>query len=220
MKNDFLTIPDFPNYEINSELIVRNKTTGKILKPRIRRNANNFCVEFVIMRFNGKRSCRNLIFCRTCAESVANKPLDWQPIPSLDGKYEIAPNGDARNAKTKRHILKHRYKNGRFDYIFRIDGKSLCRSINSLLWEVHGIIPNLPHNTPVSISISKGNEKYFFHSINKASFFLAPRVFLGIGTIKLYLSRRYVTICDWKISYHEPEDFSKIKTPRRKWKTL
>lgn len=32
MKDDFLTIPDAPNYEINSEFVCRNKNTGEIFK--------------------------------------------------------------------------------------------------------------------------------------------------------------------------------------------
>lgn len=32
MRNDFLTVPQAPNYEINSEGFIRNKTTGKFLK--------------------------------------------------------------------------------------------------------------------------------------------------------------------------------------------
>ena len=31
MKNDWLTIPNAPQYEINSDLVVRNKLTGKTL---------------------------------------------------------------------------------------------------------------------------------------------------------------------------------------------
>lgn len=33
MKNNFLPIPDAPNYEVNSQGLVRNIRTGKILKP-------------------------------------------------------------------------------------------------------------------------------------------------------------------------------------------
>lgn len=33
MRNDWLTVPDAPQYEINSDLVVRNKLTGKTLTP-------------------------------------------------------------------------------------------------------------------------------------------------------------------------------------------
>ena len=136
MIDNFLTIPDAPNYEINSNLLCRNKLTKHLLTLQLRpgmapyyslRNKEK-------TKFTIKRSPKTL---RKQAVAAA-KPDIFEPIPSANGKYEISPRGVVRNSKTK-HILK-RKGHGHCVGLRLANGFYVTRAIKDLLWEVHGII--------------------------------------------------------------------------------
>jgi len=106
VKDNFLIIPDFPNYEINSELLVRNKKTGKFLKPVLQRG------NLFVGLHNGihcKRVSRSLKYCRELALAATAKTI-FYPVPSLGGKYEISKSGVLRSAARK-YALKLDKKN-------------------------------------------------------------------------------------------------------------
>lgn len=67
MKDNFLTIPDAPNYEINSDCVVRNKKTGKILKHTFING--NPCV---IILTNEKKTSRGVIFYSRLASQLSH----------------------------------------------------------------------------------------------------------------------------------------------------
>ena len=194
MLENFLTIPDAPKYEINSQLICRNKRTGKILK--VYYTAGNKPYYFLYLEGN-KSTHRRAKTLRRIA--VAAVTLDtFAPIPSLGGRYEINRRGKVRNAKTKR-ILK--LQNGR-EYRLVIDGKLIWRSVSNLLWEVHGKIPERLC-TRVPCIAENATQKISFPNMSACAGFLAPKVFLGFNTVNCYLNRRKPTIYGWKITYLE-----------------
>lgn len=196
MRNDFLTIPDTPNYEINSQLICRNKFTKQTLTLHPRPGKapyyslrNKFTTKFTI-----KRSPELL---RRQAVAAA-KPDTFEPIPSTGGKYEISPRGVVRNSHSK-HILK-RKSHGHCVQLLLDNGSYVVRSIKDLLWEVHGII--LPRRfRPQPCSAENQHGKFFFQNMKACARFLAPKIFLSVRTIANYLYRHDKFIGEWSINY-------------------
>lgn len=210
MKEDFLTIPDAPNYEINSELIVRNKKTGKILKGSVRKT-KNFCYKVITLcGENGKSTNRALELLRTVAESAVendHKQEIWVAVPSLNFRYEVDPDGICRNVRTRK-ILKP--FNG--TYKFSVNGQTVYCSIKDLLWETHGIIRK-KEKVPIATTVIKGNSRLFFQSLTSAAQFIASQENYIAGWIYRFLNRREKNIFGWEITYHEPDDLSDVKAP-------
>lgn len=201
IKEDFLPIPEFPNYEINSRLIVRSKKTGRILKATPKLNS-------VHLYRDKKGFSRTIKTLRVQAESVLDT-RDWQPIPSLKNLYEITPEGDVRNAKTKK-ILKVPEDN-----CCRFHKVGVKRHIKDLLWEVHGILYRPPH-LPVSVVIRKNNEAYYFKTLTTAAHFLSKHVPLAESYIKFRLVKRKAEIYGWAITYHDEKSLASVETPKFK----
>lgn len=150
MRQDFLTIPAAPNYEINSNFVCRNKKTGYVLKLYKEKNGSEY---YSMMTPAGKKYHRGPKFLRRVALAAANED-SFEPIPSLDYRYEINRAGTVRNAKTKR-IVKPIAKN-RKSISFRYSGRNfICRNIGELLWEVHGQTFK-PTKQPCPCSIQRG----------------------------------------------------------------
>ena len=127
---------------------------------------------------------------------------NWQPVPSLDCKYEVTESGRLRNAKTKR-ILKRHYP---YAYAVKINGRTKYLSIRSLLWEVHGIIkPAAPRIVPITIFCD--GQKRYFPTLAVAAKFLADKFFFAVSTIRVMLCGRKTEICGCKITYHLPDGF-------------
>lgn len=212
MKNDFLTIPDAPNYEINSKLVVRNKRTGYILKasPRIGKNFNT-----VTVCNNGKQIKRNVKTFRSQAvtafkDSKLKHDDWWQPIPSLNNLYEINPSGVLRNALTK-HVLTVQTSSHFRGYVVTIDGKSVSRSVKTLLWEAHGITHKLPHCVPVATTISKGAERLYFPTFAELARFFVRSLNKKFDSVRRQLQKRPATIYGWNITYHKPDDIGNVQ---------
>ena len=209
-KEDFLPIPNAPNYEINSQLIVRRKSDGLILKQFIPKDRKSITVRFIGK--NGKYTKGTVESLRRQAE-VAVKIYQsevWLPIPSLNYLYEISQQGICRNVRTKRLLKLH----GCW-YCFSLEGQKIARSIHNLLWEVHGIVWKNPR-LPVAVTLIKGLEKYSFPSFRQAAKFLESREHYSQShIIKFFCNLRADDVFGWKIIYHEnPDDMSNIKTPK------
>lgn len=197
MKEDFLTIPDLPDYEINSALQVRNKKTRRIMKPRCDSRCKSKYL-FVAMKVEGRWTAREVKALRIKALE-AHYGSKFMPIPSFQGKYEITKQGQVRNAKTKR-ILKVKQGTGK-NISFYIGGVSITRSITSLLWETFGIINRKKSRMRVPIIITKGNQRLYFDSEMDVARYLAPKVFLSIPGIYRYFRLRKAEIYGWQINY-------------------
>lgn len=190
LRNDFLTIPDAPNYEINSELICRNKTTGRLLKPQMQAGAKYYRV------YLGKdnlihRSAKNFY------DSARLANAEWVPVPSLDYKYEFTPRGILRNRQSKRVIQL-------CDGVFYIRNKHITKMISptSLLWECFGRIPTTSVKKPVILS--KGGSQIYFESIAATARFLAEKTFYSFSRMIDLLSEREKNIHGWNVNYlHE-----------------
>ena len=196
MKNDFLTIPDTPNYEINSQLICSNKFSKQTLTLQSRPNKapyyslrNKFTTKFTI-----KRSPKLL---RKQAVAAA-KPDTFKPIPSTGGKYEISPRGVVRNSHSK-HILKRR-GHGHCVALRLGNGSYVNRAIKDLLWEVHGIILTRRFR-PQPCSAENQHGKFFFPNMKACARFLAPKLFFAVSTVENHLHRRDKIIGEWSINY-------------------
>lgn len=194
MRNDFLTIPG-TNYEINSQLICRNKKTGYVLKKHRDKNGSPY---YSIRKVNQKIFCRSPKFFRRAAKAAADVHSTFVPIYSLDNKYEINRAGVVRNVATKL-VLKTK-ANGKCVSIQLSAHKYISRAIADLLWEAHGkIIERRFRPCPCFAESNSG--KKFFDNLTQCAHFLAPKVFLAVRTIKNYLCRRNIFIGEWKITY-------------------
>ena len=194
MRNDFLTIPG-TNYEINSQLICRNKKTGYVLKKHRDKNGSPY---YSIRKTNQKMFCRSPKFFRRVAKSAAEKHSSFEPIYSLDGKYEINRAGVVRNVATKL-VLKTK-ANGKCVSIQLSAHKYISRAIADLLWETHGKIIKWRFR-PCPCSAESNAGKFFFDNLTLCACFLSPKVFLAVSTIKNYLCRRNSIVGGWKITY-------------------
>ena len=213
MIENFLTIPDAPNYEINSQLVCRNKKTGRVLKIFFSKKGS----PYYSLRTTGKRTTfkRSPETLRRLAAASAKST--FVPIPSLGGRYEINITGKVRNSRTKK-IIKSKC-NGKY-YDFQIGGNYIGRATADLLWEVHGIIRERRFR-PCPCSCENHQGKFFFQNMADCARFLSPKVFLGIRTVKNYLVRRDEAIEGWKITYlaqdfnHNDLALANTKTPKR-----
>ena len=192
MKNNFLPIPGFLNYEINSELVVRDKTSGRILKT--------YCYEagysFVYLYKGDSRFTRNPKKLRKIAVSAdrwANS--EFFPVPSLGGKYEINRLGVLRISKSKYPVD---CLEGQKSFTIYLNGKKSTIARNTLLNEVFGTQLGFRR---VQLFLSKGNRRYHFDTAADAARFLAPIVNLVPRTIVVYFRRRLTIIHGWRVNY-------------------
>lgn len=137
----------------------------------------------------------------------------WEPVPSLNGKYELNNRGQLRNAKTKRKLKIQR----QCGYHVSANGVETYVGIGDLLWEVFGIAPSKACGRPVPIVVSNGYTRRHFDTATDAAKFLAPRTKLTKQSIKEYISwrRRYIGV--WHITYmNEPMPSSGLPKCRKK----
>lgn len=200
MKDDFLTIPDAPNYEINSELIVRNKKTGRLLKLK---KSHSGTSTFYDLKYHAVRIRRVATTLRNQAVAFAFDSK-FEPVPSLQYRYEFnLKTNQLRNAFTKK-ILKPSL--GRFKINMNGRGnKAENRSITSLRWEVGGIIPPFGSKVNKPCILSKGNQIFHFDTHLAAAKFLAEKIFYSVKWIRLRFDKRKEFIGDWHVNYLEDE---------------
>lgn len=196
MKNDWLTIPDAPQYEINSDLVVRNKLTGKTLTPIRLKRKNGVTLTYTLHGY-GVYLYRTGQSLRRQAQAVQGS---FAPIPSLDGRYEINAQGVVRNTRTKK-VIKVDHKRHHQAYLKDENGRNFARAIADMLWEVHGIIkPRGPKPAPVVID--NGHQRFYFESKQAAAKFLAPKLHYKWETIAHYMHHfRKPKIGDWNVTY-------------------
>ena len=111
----------------------------------------------------------------------------WLPVPSLNYKYEFCSDGRIRNIKNK-HILKPIETNC---YAVYVNKRRIITTIKSLLWEVHGIVPEIQRLKKIPVTIKKGTDALYFETLRKAA--------------------KVAEICSWQITYHLPDDLSQVK---------
>lgn len=190
----WLTIPDAPNYEINGNLVVRNKRTGKILKLCVVPHRRTYySLRPPGWKHTLKRSPETL---RRQAIEAARPKKSFPLIPSLGGRYEIDNRGIVRNSLTKK-ILK--IQRGCI-YVFDNCGKFIVRSVNDLLWEVHGIIKKRRSRIIPCYAENK-HGKYSFPSAKACARFLAPKLYYSVGRVASFLYKRTKTLGEWTITY-------------------
>ena len=199
MRNDFLTIPIAPNYEINSQFMVRNKKTGKFLNSYLVKN-------YLVVKLRNKDGIRQTLSVSGLREKAVDAVKDanrksedwWVPVPSLNGAYEINPEGVLRNVKTRRRLKKQ--VQGKYVYYYISINKVLSAfNVADLLWECHGIMPKPSHYIPVTVA--RNVCSFDFDSLKDAARFLVKHVDFAFETIRGKLSRRVTEIADWKITY-------------------
>lgn len=193
MRENFLTIPDFPNYEINSALVVRNKKTGYLLKPIYRYNK-----KYYLLCKNGKNSYCSAKNLRAQALAAVSTNI-WVPVPSLDFKYEFcqAAGGKLRNAKTKQLIQEIR--KGHFHST--INNHKLYVSVTKLRWELFGILPPATSSFPRQCILSKNRQRFFFDSFSAAARFLADKFSYSVRHYRTFFTKREPVICGWRVNY-------------------
>ena len=205
MKNDFLTIPDAPKYEINSELIVRIKKSGKF-KKQYKRNSG-----YMFYLFNaGKKVARSPKTLRAQALAAIRSDSCWFPVPSLNYLYEFSRNGCLRNAKSKR-VLKMTIR-GNYKYFSpSVGGNILNVTVDSLMWEIFGVIPVRPHCARIQVVITKDGLVKKFDSLADCSRFFAAFCFIPFRSAQTYLSNRQTVIDGWQIKYLPSDDWTDEK---------
>lgn len=196
MKNDWLTIPIAPNYEINSDLVCRNKRRNRIIAPCYRRGKRSFrvCVA-------GKQFCRSAQYWRTKAEEALLDEPEFFPVPSLGGKYEINKQGVLRHAVSHSFptLLRGCYRV--LDQNFR----RVQKSRNSLLLEVFGETPS-KHRVPMPVICSKGNQCFYFDNKIECARFLADKLFFDPYYVAHRLHKHVDEFHGWKITYLDSGD--------------
>ena len=203
------TIPDAPNYEINSKLICRNKKTGKALAQCNHHSGGKYySLRVTGQKITIKRSPKTLL-----AQARAAAQVDtFEPIPSLDNRYEIGITGKVRNAKSKLPTKVHR---GAI-YIYHA-GKYKTVSVNSLLWEVHGVIKSM--HMPCPCTAKNNSSRKFFESMKACARFIAERTRKRFITVYNLICKRKAEIFGWVITYldkdprYSPFALADVKTP-------
>lgn len=194
MKNDFLTIPDAPNYEINSELIVRNKKTGRILSPYCDVRGHKRTI--VNLFIDGTRTSRSIKLLRKQAVEADKLCSSFVPIFSAP-LYEINRNGSVRNKRTKKILKPLKGRKAKSVNLY-IDGVQTRCAISKLLFETFGIVKK---GIRVPLFISKGNQRFYFDTLSAAARFLMPRLFLSFHAVYKYFTQRKADIYGWRINY-------------------
>ena len=196
VRENFLPIPDAPNYEINSQLIMRNRKTKQILSLcSDYKKFKHYSLHVSWRSGTVKRSPKTF---RSQAVAAA-KEETFEPIPSTGGRYEINKQGIVRNSSTK-HILKPTGRGGKVCPLSIGERKYSPRCIADLLWEVFGIIPKRRFS-PQPCSIENTQGKIFFPSLCACARFLAQKMYYAVHTVENWLNARRERIADWKISY-------------------
>lgn len=202
MKDDFLPIPDAPNYEINSELICRNTKTDYIMTPFQPKHYKNF-----VYRLDCLENRRRKQILRTAktlrAQAVAAVTYStFEPIPSLGSRYEVNQRGTIRNTNTKKILKRKKYN------LVTVDnnvGVSITRNFNTYLWEVLGYYRK-PKWQRVKCSAENDFGKHFFDSLTDCANFLAPKIYFTADSIRShFLVRRRTEVHGWKITYYEED---------------
>lgn len=201
MKDDFLPIPDAPNYEINSELICRNSKTDHIMTPFLKKRNQNLYYSL----FSQSNHVAGILFVLPKLYVLKPSPLSLIALLSLFLRSTVVMKliiaGIIRNAKTKR-IIK-RDKDG-FLHVLTKDGRIGVHP-NTYLWEVHGSYRK-PKRQKVKCSAENEWGKHFFDSLAACARFLASKVFLSFEAVKYYyLVHRRTEIYGWKITYYEED---------------
>ena len=193
----FYPIPSLNGkYEINKQGVVRNAKTKKLVKQN---KPNSYS-----LYLNNKQSTHSV--ARLLAE-VFEDEEKYLPIPSLDYKYEISNRGIVRNVRTKNCLRTYKTKDGAEIVSVRINNTAYSqRTIQQLLWEVHGILPQKVFSAPaVEVTIQKGVKHYSFPSITQCAKYLAPIEQYSFSWIRSQLVERRKNIYGWTIFYKEPE---------------
>lgn len=196
IKENFLPIPDAPNYEVNSQFLVRNKKTGRILKINHKGKVHFFD--------GGKEFC---FLAKTLHRQAvaAVKGGNWVPVPSLGNRYEINIHGKLRNAKTKKLL-----KMWKGCYVVKSGGKTITISKAKLLWETHGVVPQRNPSAPLPVVAECNGQKMYFKTFSALAKFLAPKIFYCVGTLKTYLHKRIKTLAGWTFTYIAPPDLAAV----------
>lgn len=204
MKNDWLTVPDAPNYEINSDLVCRNRKSKKLLK--IFRGQNGRRYYSLYSKDNSHTIKRSPKTFRSQAEAAA-VPGTFESLPSFNGAYEINKCGVLRNSNTK--IVLKINGSGKGYNLRSPDGKYISISIASLLWEAHGIIIKRRFR-PCPCTIERDGQRFFFPHMNACARFLSTKVYLSARGIASHLNRREAVVFGWHVTYHD-NDLSEVK---------
>lgn len=198
-KSEWLTIPDAPNYEINARLQVRNKKTGRLLKPCF--YPKNKTYHYYLYGTTGmiNRTPQSLL---VLARAALNNE-EFLPIPSTNYRYEINKTGVARCVKSKRNLKQYKTSTGKIWYTMQTTSdrkKHTRRFADSLLAEVWGT-ENKKWRCPIPVILTKGNRRIYFESIGAASRFLATQYFFQVGTFASRLKKRWRIIEGWAVTY-------------------
>lgn len=199
-KDIFLPIPNAPRYEVNGHGVVRNSVSKRVIQP-FKHGRHAGYVQFF---YDGDRITRRpeSLYRLAYAEMKIN---GWYPVPSLNGKYELSPSGDLRNADTKVPLKKYTIC-GVLGYYVKIDRRRKAVIATQLLFEVYGYgapFSSYAHN--IGVSLFKDGEQHDFNSITACANFLAPLVFYSVGTIRQRLHKRPAEIWGWNVTYFEPQ---------------
>ena len=193
MRDNFLTIPDAPNYEINSQLICRNKFTKQILTLQHYDGKSYYS-----LRPHGRKHTLKGNPKTLRRQAVAATQNDYfEPIPSLDYRYEIDRRGRVRNVHSKQIMV---VRNGSVHT--HLKGKYIVRAIKDLLWEVHGKILERRFK-PIPVTIENDFGLWNFDNIKACARFLAEKFFYTTSHISHKLYKRPSEIFGYKVTYRD-----------------
>lgn len=190
----WLTIPDAPDYEINGELICRNKNTGKTV-TMYTAPGNHPYYRLPSQAVPKGWLFRTPVSLRRQALAAAEDE-NFSPIPSLGDKYEINPQGVVRNARTKKTLKPSVHDVYSF---YDTDGVIVYHSKASLLWEVHGIIKTAWKKQ--AVRAEHNNKIYSFPTCAECARFLKTKLYYSLHTLQCYLWKRKPSFAGWTFTY-------------------
>lgn len=200
-KETFLTVAEFPKYEINGHLVIRNKRTKRVV------NFRNSKGGVPLRDSTGKLTYRSPVVLYRFALPDG---VEWFPIPSLPN-YEITKSGNVRHVKTRRPVV---FVGCMADFGL---GKSHVhgrRSKASLLNEVFGK-PQTSVQHHVPCTLQRGSRRLFFDTMTDACRFLIKDNFYSLAYTKQLFARRQPVIFGWNVTYLDQDDDT-IQTPTLK----
>lgn len=202
MTEDFHTIPNFPNYEINRLGVVRNKTNGYNLK--VRRNGN--CRDTTLYKDGRPHD----ISVEKLLRLVFRKGISTgktAPIPGFPD-YVISCAGVVWSNLSHKKLVQ---VNGSVSLVNPRTKQRRKFAVNNLLFLVFGKIRSKFLPTPVTLC-RKGRQIYF-ETKTQAARWLAETCYYSAATMADYLGDRRPVICGWQVNYFDDE---KLHVPTTK----
>ena len=119
--------------------------------------------------------------------------MNFYPIPSTDGAYEMNKAGVVRNAKTKKKLTPV--------FHLKLNGKVTSVTIQSLFWEVFGQKKVFGRFRRCPVVAEKNGVRRTFDSLTACSKFIGEKEHYSRHGVMHHLNKREKFVYGWNINY-------------------